>query len=645
MMNSDILSAPLPAETGSFLPLLLVIALAFIVPVLINRINRWLALPVVVGEILLGILLGQVYPELASDTVLAILSEIGFGILFFLAGTEIDFRSLRINRAETGKNSLSETLRSPVPLGILSFLLTLLLSWGFVYALSRTNLLQGNNWLFLILIFAPSSLGLIVAVLKESGYISRPLGQTILVAATIADFGTLLILTIVVAVIEIGGFHPEVLLVSLVFVGFVAAYVAFNYVYTSDTVQRFISAINTPTSQVKLRFSFALFLTFVVLSEQLGAEIVLGTFLAGMLISLLARPEDKEVVHQLESVGFGFFIPVFFIMVGVRFNVGALLADPEALWLVPAFALVAILVKVVPALLFRWSFGWRATIAGGMLLTARMSLIIAEAAIGVELGILTSAINADIILLAIVMATLGPLLFNRLIPPITDVGAPPIIVAGADKFGLEVAEQLRGHHEPVLLIDDDPGRIAQARARGFEAIIGRLDRPHKEIVPHLARANRLVTTYADIERNYAICRYVCSQFDIEHIVTQVPDPAALDRFQRLGVTATNPATDYAALVVMLTRNPSAFDLMTRIDDDKEVHEFVVRNPTVIGKRLRDLSLPPGVLILAVKREGELLVPTADTRFERDDHVTLVGAADYVDHAFAVFTNSDESAVQ
>lgn len=639
-MNNNILSAPLLAETESFLPLLIVITLAFVVPVLINRISRWLALPVVVGEILLGIILGQAYPELATDTVLVILSEIGFGILFFLAGTEIDFRSLKMSRPDGTKGSLKEFLRSPLPLGVLSFLLTLLLSLGVAFGLSRTTLLAESNWLFLVLIFAPSSLGLIVAVLKESGYISRPLGQTILVAATVADFGTLLILTVVVAIIEIGGFHPEVLLVSLVFVGFVAAYLAFNQVYSHNAVQRVIAIINTPTSQVKLRFSFALFLTFVVLSEQLGAEIVLGTFLAGMLISLLARPEDKEVVHQLESVGFGFFIPVFFIMVGVRFNVAALLENPEALWLVPALTISAIVVKVIPALLFRWAFGWRATLAGGVLLTARMSLIIAEAAIGVELGIISSAINADIILLAVIMATIGPLLFNRIMPKAVDEGAPPIIVAGAGKFGLEVAEQLRGHHEPLILIDASPDRVAQARARGFMAIEGSVEHPNKAVFPYLSRANRLVTTYTDIEKNYAICRYVCGQFDIEHIVTQVADPAALERFQRLGVTATNPATDYAALVVMLTRNPAAFDLMTRTDDDKEVHEFVVRNPTIIGQRLRDLHLPPGVLVLAVKRSGELLVPTADTRFEREDHVTLVGAADYVDHAFAVFTNSD-----
>lgn len=637
-MNNNILAAPLLAESESFAPLLIVLALAVAAPVLIGRINRWLALPVVVGEILLGVILGQIYPALAADPVLEILSEIGFGILFFLAGTEIDFRSLKNSSTAAAGGGWRGMLKSPVPLGIITFLLTLLLSAVVAFALSQTVLPAGNSWLFLVLVFTASSLDLIMTVLKESGYNSQPLGQMILVAGTIADFGTLLILSVVVAVIEIGGFRPEILLVSLVFVGFVAAYLVFSQIYNRNWMQRAIAAINSPTSQVKLRFSFALFLAFVVLSQQLGVEIILGTFLAGLLISLLARPEDKDVVHQLESVGFGFFIPVFFIMVGVRFNLDALLQNPEALLLLPAFIIGAVLVKLIPVLLFRWSFGWRAAIASGILLSTRMSLIIAVGAIGVTLGILSDSVNADIILLAMILVTFGPMAFNRIMPKLTDDAAPLIIVAGAGKFGLEVASQLRGHHEHVVLIDDDPAQVAQARMRGFTAIEGHLDRPSEVTDPYLVKAQRLVTTHTDTDTNYAICRFVRSQYDIEHIVTQVADPVDLERFQRLGVTATNPATDYPALVVMLTRNPAAFDLMTRTDDDKEVLELVVRNPSVIGQRLRDLHLSPGLLVLAVKRSDALLMPTADTRLERDDHVTVIGDAEHLEHAYTVFAS-------
>lgn len=632
----DIQFIPNFSEGHSFLPLFIVIALAFVVPVLLSQIKKWLALPVVVGEILLGIVLGQLDPTLIHDPVLEIISEIGFGILFFLAGTEIDFTKLRMPSKQKDVKGIISRISSPIPLGILSFVATLALAAIFTFILERTGWIDSGSWSFMVLILAPSSLGLIVAVLKETHYTNHRLGQTILVAATIADFGTLIILSVVVALIESGGFQPEVLLVTIVFVGFVAAYLVLSRIYRQEGVQRGLIAMESSTSQVKLRFSFLLFLAFVAISQSLGAEIVLGTFLAGMLVSLLATKEDKDVVHQLESIGFGFFIPIFFIMIGVKFDLQALIDNPQALALVPILLIGAILVKLVPALMFRLVHSWRSTMGAGILLTARLSLIVAEAAIGVDLGIISQSVNADIILLAMILATIGPLVFTRMMPKPKEETAPPIVVVGANELGLEVAEQLRGHNEPVVIIDPNVLNVEMVRERGFDAVLGYADRPSQDAEPYLDKADRLVAAYAESDINYQICRYIKSTYGTEHVVSRVNNMADLVRFEKLGVTATNPAIDYAALLVMLTRSPAAYDLMTRTDDDQEVHEFVVRNHDIIGQSLRQISLPAGVLILAMQRDGELIVPTADTRLQRNDHVTIVGKAEYVDHAYEFF---------
>jgi Kef-type K+ transport system membrane component KefB/Trk K+ transport system NAD-binding subunit len=614
-----------------------VIGLAFVVPFIVARINRWVAIPVVVGEILLGIVLGQFYPELRDDRILIIMSEFGFGILFFLAGTEIDFSNLRGSRPKKSAK-WSEYVSSPVPMGMIMFALTLLIGIAISFGLAQTTLLEGNSWLFLVLIFAPSSLGLIVAVLKESGYGNTQLGQTILVSATIADFGTLLILTVVVAVIDLGGFGFEVGLVGLILVGFAVVYWLVRRVYGQEWVRQLVTRINTTSSQVKLRFALFIFLIFVVLSEFLGAEIVLGTFLAGVLVSLVAGTEDKATIHQIESIGFGFFIPIFFIMIGVRFDLQALIDSPDALLLVPALILGALAVKIIPALLLRLKFSWHDTFAGGMLLTARLSLIVAEAAIGVELGILTEPVNADIILLAMIMATIGPLVFNYMMPKPKIAEEPPILVIGANKMGLEVALQLQRHHEPILLIDPNPEHIAQAQELGLTIIAGYADRPDVHTEAILEQATRMVVTTGDSVVNYQICRFIKTTFGgTRHIVAHVADPREFGRFQQLGVTPTNPAIDYAALLVLLTRTPGAYELMTRTDDAKEVHEVVARNPSVIGKRLRDLRLPSGVFVMAVRRDGELLVPNADTRMELGDFVTVVGPIEAVDQAYFIFT--------
>ncbi len=634
------LPAPYLSETESFAPLLLVVGLAFVVPLLIARVNRWVAFPVVVGEILVGIGIGQLYPSLLEDDILRILAEIGFGVLFFLAGTEIDFSSLRLPDAgRRRREGWQSVLKAPALLGTLIFLATALLAAGSAFALNQLSFLRGNTWPFLILILAPSSLGLIVAVLKERGYADSEVGQLILVSATVADFGTLLALTVAVAMIELGGFEPQVLLVGLIFVGFILIYNFFSRIYQNPSVQRVVSALNSPTAQVKLRFAFALFLIFVVLAETLGAEIVLGTFLAGVVVSLLATPRDREVIHQLESVGFGFFIPIFFIMVGVRFDLQALLTDPSALLLVPLLVVAAIVVKVVPALLLRLVMSWRYAVGSGLLLTARLSLVVAVAAIGSELGSLTAPVSADIILLAMIMALFGPLAFNRVMPRLEEAELPPIIVAGAGELGLEVAEQLRAHHEPVIIIDPDPSRVEAAQVMGFQAIEAHVDRQDARVSDTLFRAERLVTTHAEPDVSYQICRMAREHYRVEHVVARVTSTADLPRFQLLGVTAVNPAIDFAALLVTVTRNPAAYELMTRLDDDKEMHEFTLRNPGLIGRRIQELDLPNGLLLVALRRGGELLVPIGTTRLHEDDHVTVVGDVDAVRHAYELFSSA------
>ena len=127
----------------------------------------------------------------------------------------------------------------------------------------------------------------------------------------------------------------------------------------------------------------------------------MGAFLAGMVISLIKSPQDEDLVHKLEAFGFGFFIPVFFIMVGVELDLKALFESPASLALLPVLFIVALVVKAGPALLFRRVISWRETFAGALLLNTHLSLEIAVAVIGLRLGLLSPASNAAIIVFAI----------------------------------------------------------------------------------------------------------------------------------------------------------------------------------------------------------------------------------------------------
>jgi Kef-type K+ transport system membrane component KefB len=153
---------------------------------------------------------------------------------------------------------------------------------------------------------------------------------------------------------------------------------------------------------------------FVVLSQWIGAEIILGAFLSGAAISLISHRQSRVLEEKLSAIGFGFLIPVFFIYTGANFDLGQLTGSPEDLLLVPVLIVAAYAVKVPPSLLYAHVYGWRSALAAGILLSSRLSLIIAAAAIGVEVGAVSESVAAAVILVAAFTCTLSPILFSAI---------------------------------------------------------------------------------------------------------------------------------------------------------------------------------------------------------------------------------------
>ncbi|HSF79833.1 MAG TPA: cation:proton antiporter [Anaerolineales bacterium] len=620
-------------ENLSFIPLLLVVFLAFIVPLLLTRL-RALRLPIVVGEILAGILIGRSGFKLVGEhePMLDLLAEFGFVFLMFLSGMEIDFSNLALlmDRGQASKNRWN-----PVTLGGLNFGLTLVLSLGLGFTFVGLGLAR-NPWM-MALILSTTSLGVVVPVLKERGLTGGQFGQAVLIAALIADFVTMLLITIGVAALS-SGITLDILLVGLLFVAFFLMYHFGMFFFNRlKAVRRILEELSHASTQIKVRAAFTMMLIFVALSEVLGAEVILGAFLAGAIVALLRRSEDAELIPKLEAIGFGFFIPIFFIMVGVDFNLEVLYSSTQAILLAPILLLAAIAVKIIPSLVMRLRFTWREALAAGSLLSARLSLIIAASAIGLRLGVISEPVNAAIILVAILTVTGAPMLFIRLAPEREAGESRLILIAGANYFGLQVAEQLKAHREQFVLIDPDETRIQRAHQLGYEAIQGQLDSPDEAVVPYLERARALVCAHRDGDKNYRICQSVHVNFGLEHLVAQVTESGEIEKFRHLGVNTMNIAVDRAKLLALIARNPAVYNLLTQVDDDKEVIEIVVEDYWCQGKRIRDLMLPGDVLVLALRRNGELIIPRGNTQLECGDHLTLAGTNDSVDTARQMFS--------
>ncbi|HIA89905.1 MAG TPA: cation:proton antiporter [Candidatus Poseidoniales archaeon] len=402
-------------ETFDFQPLMLVLLVAFLVPIVIKRSNK-VAIPIVVGEILAGMVLGPSglgWVELDGEVIL-FLRDFGLAYLMFIAGMEIDFNMISKIARDSSNKEGSSILQNPIVIGPISFFLTLVMSAFFALALLKVGIIT-SGWMMVALILSTTSLGVVLPVLKERNLNNTKLGQTILLTALLADFVTMFLISIYATYFDNGSLSIEMLLIFGLFIAFAFLYRTGLILGRIPRINKLLDDLSHSTAQIKLRASLVLLVAFIVLAEILNSEMILGAFIAGIIVSLVTTSQDRRVERELEAFGFSFFIPIFFVLVGVGFNLGELMKSTEAMLLVPILLLIAFAVKFIPTLIFRFAFSWRETLAAGSLLSARLSLIIAASLIALERGIVTDSTNSAIILVAVISVTISPLLFTAII--------------------------------------------------------------------------------------------------------------------------------------------------------------------------------------------------------------------------------------
>jgi Kef-type K+ transport system membrane component KefB len=252
--------------------------------------------------------------------------------------------------------------------------------------------------LLVAIILCATSLGVIVPVLKDSGEIASPFGQLIVAAASIADFGAIILLTLFFS--GEGGVGSTLLLLGALLVLAAVVFATVRGAERSMRIKADLLRLQDTTAQIRIRAAMVLFVGFAAVAEELGFEVILGTFIAGAIISLLDRDEvmtHPDFRRKLEAIGFGFFIPVFFVTSGVRFDLDALVAEASNLAMVPVFLAALLVVRGLPALLYRRVLDARRTAVAGILQATSLPFIVAASAIGLELGLIDAAESAALI--------------------------------------------------------------------------------------------------------------------------------------------------------------------------------------------------------------------------------------------------------
>jgi Kef-type K+ transport system membrane component KefB len=251
----------------------------------------------------------------------------------------------------------------------------------------------------------------LVPVLKDSGQISSTLGQLIIAAGTIADFGAVILLSIFFS--GEGGVGSTLILIGGLVVRGAGVFIGVRGAEHSMTIRSDLLRLQDSTAQIRVRGAVVLLIGFAAIAEKLGLETILGAFMAGAILSLLDR--DQAMTHpdfrrKLEAMGFGIFIPVFFVTSGVNYDLNALVASASNVIMVPIFLAALVVVRGLPALLYRRVLDGRQTAIAGLMQATSLPFIVAATAIGQDLHLLTAAEGA---------ALIGAGLLSVLIFPIT----------------------------------------------------------------------------------------------------------------------------------------------------------------------------------------------------------------------------------
>jgi Kef-type K+ transport system membrane component KefB len=384
----------------SFTNLLVVMAIAFAAPLLLGLFPR-VQLPAVVLEIVAGIVVGpSVLGIVEVDEAVQVVALLGLAFVLFLAGLEIEFEKLR-----------GQVLRITLLGFALSFAIALVVSLG----LKAGGLV--DTPLLVAIILCATSLGVLVPVLKDSGEISSTFGQLIIAAASIADFGAIILLTIFFS--GEGGTGSTLLLLGALFLLAATVLVVVRGAEHSMRIRAGLLRLQDTTAQIRVRAALVLLVGFAALAETLGLEAILGAFIAGAIVSLADRDEvmtHPDLRRKLEAVGFGFFIPAFFVTSGVRFDLDALTASASSLLMVPIFLLALLAARGLPAIVYRRALDARHTAIAGLMQATSLPFIVAATAIGRELDLVDAAGSAALIgagLLSVVLFPLGGLLLLR----------------------------------------------------------------------------------------------------------------------------------------------------------------------------------------------------------------------------------------
>lgn len=371
--------------------LLVVLFVAAMAP-LFNELPIRLRLPLVVLELVFGMVVGPHGLDLVSaEGHLRMLSALGLSFLFFLAGMELDFSTLK---------------GPPLRLGTLGWLLSIAIALGATMGLESVGLVSDAKLVAVAL--STTAIGTLLPILREAGELDTKFGRFVLGAGAIGEFGPIVLFSLIMAgdegVVVRSGLLATFVLIAL---ACAALFLRIRPPHVVDVLSRGLMS----TNQLPIRMSMLLLGGLVVLADVLGLDILLGAFAAGTLVGLVARGPGTEAFHtKLDAIGFGFLIPIFFVTSGAAMDLPALFASANSIARVPLFLLLLLVARGAPALLYRNELDARDQRLLALFSATSLPLIVVITEVGKTSGKMQSANAAALVGAGILSVLIFPLI-------------------------------------------------------------------------------------------------------------------------------------------------------------------------------------------------------------------------------------------
>ncbi|MCL9715809.1 monovalent cation:proton antiporter family protein [Staphylococcus aureus] len=602
-----------------FLSLVIVVLAAFLTPIIVNRLNINF-LPVVVAEILMGIVIGNSFLNIVErDSILNILSTLGFIFLMFLSGLEIDFKAFKKDkRARQGQNDDESSIPGHLNLALTVFAFIMIISILLAYVFKWLGLV--DDVLLMVIIISTISLGVVVPTLKEMNIMRTTIGQFILLVAVLADLVTMILLTIYGAINGQGGS-------TIWLIGILVVFTAISYILGVQFKRMsFLQKLMDGTTQIGIRAVFALIILLVALAEGVGAENILGAFLAGVVVSLL-NP-DEEMVEKLDSFGYGFFIPIFFIMVGVDLNIPSLIKEPKLLIIIPILIVAFIISKLIPVMFIRRWFDMKTTIASAFLLTSTLSLVIAAAKISERLNAISAETSGILILSAVITCVFVPIIFKKLFPVPDEFNRKiDVSLIGKNQLTIPIAQNLTSQLYDVTLyyrkdlsdrrqLSDD---ITMIEIADYEQnVLERLGLFDRDIVVCATNDDDINRKVAKLAKAHQVERVIC------RLESTTDDTELVDS----GIEIFSSYLSNKILLKGLIETPNMLNLLSNVETS--LYEIQMLNYKYENIQLRNFPFGGDIIFVRIIRNNESIVPHGDTQLRYGDRLIVTGAKEYVD---------------